>query len=128
MKFTVKRPLWQRGGGEKELSYLLSSVDNKMCCLGFMGIFCGIDPNMMLDVEAPSGIDISGRSAVSTWTQKFQEPEKLFDTDDVFNTNTSEVCLKLMRTNDDDSIMDDEREERLKKEFSSIGIEVSFVD
>ncbi len=43
MKLIIDRSKWYRG--YKEGSMLVRGSDSKMCCLGFLGILCGGDPN-----------------------------------------------------------------------------------
>lgn len=53
MKLTIKRKEWLRGEGT-ERSYLVRKSDNRKCCLGILGIACGLSPDMLRGLVTPS--------------------------------------------------------------------------
>ncbi len=52
-KFIVQKSKWLRGEGPSRLP---RSCDNKMCCLGFVSLACGLERDDILDVSLPSGV------------------------------------------------------------------------
>jgi len=128
MKFTVERSKWLRGIGS-EHSFLLRSTDGKMCCLGFLGLACGLDPERITNIDSPNGIPVSSsETARKEWSKTVPEAEGLFRE---YVKDNSVVCEQLMETNDmetNDSVDESHREKALTKLFAEIGIEVKFVD
>jgi hypothetical protein len=120
MKLIIDRQKWLRGEGETKSS-LLRGEDGKMCCLGFLGIECGIESERLQDVGAPEDIP---RDANESLLEIWKEASFLF----VDNIYRSMASVQLMETNDDTSISDQERERRLSDIFSKHGVEVEFID
>ena len=111
MKFTVDRSKWFRGQGERNSRLLTDS--GKMCCLGFYSQACGITDDEMRCISSPGSLNRrpSGFECLVTGSK----------------VNT-DICIGLMMTNDDVSIGDRAREERLTRLLAAIGVEVEFVD
>lgn len=107
LKVTVYRPQWCRGS--RKLSWLLSKVDGTQCCLGFVANACGYKPEELLGVSEPEGVNN---------TTKFREHTSLI---------SQRVCLELMLANDDPSISDAIREEKLKELGKKANIDFEFV-
>lgn len=111
MKLTITRSEWLRGEGFLP-SRLVRSQDNKMCCLGFLGVACGIPKEKMMNIGSPFYLN------QNKW------PEKL-----ISNLDTGfGACQNLMAINDTQSLNDPEREAELTKEFASIDIQVEFTE
>ena len=115
MKCTVIRDWWLRGGSY-EGSSLLSAKTGKMCCLGFWGLGCGVDPQKLVGSYSPSDLGEQDRNLFGLG----------FQIEDEFNANR--LCMLMMETNDDPDITDEEREEMLIKLFTKAGHEIEFVD
>jgi hypothetical protein len=72
---TVDRSKWARGGPRgsnyKGLSELVN-VQGNMCCLGFLGITCGVEPQDMLQITSPDDLseELTAKyPAVASWDQ-----------------------------------------------------------
>lgn len=129
-KFTVKRENWLRG--EKNDSRLLRYDDNKMCCLGFYARACGIPKKYILDESTPNesygnllNMNTRWDSFLISKSDVCTDPF-LISVDDAY-TDDSKSANELMKINDDDTISDKTRENRLKKLFLKNGIKVNFV-
>lgn len=96
----IQRDRWARGewlGG----SVLFRERDNKMCCLGFLGLGCGITETSMNEVGFPSTI------------RSHHWPDKLF-------VEAPNACLwedVLARINDEEGCSEEEREAWIKAGF-----------
>lgn len=101
MKLVIDRSKWLRGEGSSKSS-LLRTSDGKMCCLGFLGLACGIAPDRLKGNSNPH--DVTGR-----W------PSWLLH---------HEVCYSLMNANDVARV----DEGRIAALFAANGVEVEFVD
>ena len=113
MKLTITRSNWLHG--EKYNSRLLRTSDNKMCCLGFLAKMLG-----------SSDDDIKGQYSPAT-APKVAWIEGMVDSDSVCKLD-SRISDHLMQVNDNQLITDTEREEKLQSLFSTLGVEVEFVD
>lgn len=111
MEFTVDRSKWLRGEGSTR-SYLLRD-DQKMCCLGFRALACGHTADELLGVKTPN--DITNRLAAH-WANYL---------DGKWSSGLSRAA---MVTNDDEWILDKNREATLVKQFAELGDTVTFVD
>ena len=110
MKFTIQRSKWLLGEGPRE-SYLIRASDQKMCCLGFFGLACGLEPERLTNVKTP----------VDTYWSKPKMPEA----DALFKGS---LLTQLMCTNDRNDFSESEREEGIAAKFSQMGVQVEFVD
>lgn len=112
-KLVIDRSRWLRGEGG-HTSALLRSVDRKMCCLGFLGLACGVPPDHMEGWADPS------TASHPAWP--------LWISDDGGVTQQDHVVNELVRLNDVEAIPDAEREACLARVFASHGVEVEFID
>jgi hypothetical protein len=127
MNLVIERSKWLRGEGWNE-SYLLRSADNKMCCLGFFGLACGLEPERIKDVASPEDIPIGyDASHREEWARFASEAEGLFFEYEGCST-LSETCMNLMDINDNQNLSEAIRERDLIDFFAEIGVEVVFVD
>jgi hypothetical protein len=110
MKLVIDRSRWLRGEGPSTSS-MIRLRDEKMCCLGFFGLACGIERDRLLNRLVP------------TILQSPNWPVWLVD----LGGNTTEARL-LMNTNDSEAMSGAEREAALTAVFASHGVEVEFVD
>ena len=100
-KLRIDRARW---GKER----LLDSETGKMCCLGFMGIACGLSSKTITDKDMPSSL--SG-VAMSRYPKAFR------------NGNSADIAATI---NDDRNISHALRESKLKKLFKENGIALTF--
>jgi hypothetical protein len=120
MKFTIDRSKWLRGEGSYA-SKLLRGSDGKMCCLGQLGLACGLTAEEITNKGSP--YQVGGISARETWSRQVKEAGLLFTIDDM-----SPYCFELMEVNDETDANDDYREGRLTDLFAKMGIEVEFIN
>lgn len=124
LKVTVKKSEWLRGKGANASRLVaLDDKDNvQRCCLGFVGLACGLTDQDMHGYTSPA---------------KFLNEESPRDTQGAFatltfpNTDTYEntaLCRGLMYYNDDMDIDDAHRITLLRQFGAEAGIEFDFVD
>lgn len=106
MKFTVYRSKWLRGDTTESRLY----DGSRMCCLGFLGVACGISQEDMKDLCLPSEV------VTEAW------PKGTLD-----GKNDSDTIVLIVDYNDGYH-SEKYREERLTALFSSIEVEVVFED
>jgi len=119
MKFEVKRSEWYRGCAiqsalfVEEAKRVKDEPDRKRCCLGFFANACGLSDNQICDCQGPFNIpeDVSANFASPHW-------HKL----------SSKLSGDMMTVNDDETLSDEEREERLIVLFNRAKHEIVFVD
>jgi len=122
-KFTVNRDAWDRG--REEGGALLSSYG--YCCLGFLGLACGLEDNDLKGNSLPEETMHSKLAEdENPWPASLviwrdDRPHDRREWKDTHFTNA------VVTVNDDCSISDAEREEKLTELFASQGIEVEFV-
>lgn len=113
-KLVIDRSRWLRGEGG-HTSALLRSGDRKMCCLGFLGLACGVPPDRMEGWADPT---TAPHPAWPTWIS-----------DDGGVTQQDCVVNELVRLNDVEALPDAEREACLSRLFAEKGgVEVEFID
>lgn len=103
----IDRRIWLRGEAES----CLLRRDGKMCCIGIYLKACGIPDTSLVGLGSP----FHARNAVV--------PEWLLDRESWSN---SHLALILIQSNDDQSLGEAEREERIASYFSSAGVTVVF--
>ncbi len=96
----------------------LINEKNKMCCLGFYGLSCGVPGKVLKLRQDP----INVISSIGFTKTKFDE---LVNSRGIKN---SRICNKLIDINDNPDITNESRENLLKKKFREIGVLVKFVD
>ena len=126
-KFIINRSKWLRGEGSLN-SFLLRESDGKQCCLGQYANFCDISDENILGLKSPLSLfRDQSEEAYNDGLKKYSKYSKLLTVDDI-GCSHSYNTVELMSTNDDPSIFDNAREDRLKTLFANIGIEVTFDD
>lgn len=132
MKFTIDREKWLRGESPS-VSRLLRSIDRKMCCLGFAALASGYTENDIRDKTGPSEvredrIEVLADDIFELLTFNIDGPVGFR------HVGNNAVCKSMMDANDrkfnaDGQPMTDvERESTLKNLFSSIGVEIDFIN
>ena len=58
MRLIINREMWIRGPNQR--SFLIREIDEKMCCLGFLGLACGISSKELEGRSRPA--DVNDRS------------------------------------------------------------------
>lgn len=121
-EFTVIRSQWNRGAsGTDRQSHLKN--EHGFCCLGFLGLACGLSEDDMFHVGSPASGAIVLK--IQAWPASLLSLEKASGVNSIEN---SKVCFQIIEANDSTVIDDKEREIILTNEFASIGIKVNFVD
>lgn len=115
MKFQISRKEWLRGEGHLNSS-LLRTRDNKMCCLGFLACAIGLTKEQISNVASPQHPHL--QESYSKW------PEGIMRS----SGYVSEQTERLINYNDDWDLSEEMRETLLKNTFSSMNIEVEFVE
>lgn len=108
-RFVVDRRTWLRGEGGID-SALLRGRDGKKCCIGFLALACGHQPEDILDVDTPANL------------QKRKGPLRRL----VKDSCDTRRCERAIHTNDDTLMPDRVRERELRKLFRELSIEVTF--
>jgi hypothetical protein len=107
--YTVNRPTWFRGAGPQESRLLISQQHmkksvGKSCCLGHIGLQCGIDPKNMEDIGLPSGITGELPKDYDQWFVRHED-----------GTNcASRLAQDMADVNDATYMTEEEREQKLK--------------
>jgi hypothetical protein len=114
MTFTVKRSEWFRGRGRID-SYLLKA-DGMKCCVGFVCLQLGL-----ADTEIIGERTI--HQVLWNWEKETTKKFAIAGMD-----NSPSWLGQAYATNDDDTISDVQREERLKALFKQGGHQIEFVD
>lgn len=94
----------------------LRNDDGTMCCLGFLGVACGVPESEMLEVGMPN--DIVGMKYRSKY------PIDVFADDD--RDTESDFADEAASINDSGIIKPYRKEEKLKKLFKTVGIKLTF--
>lgn len=110
-KLIITRSKWFRGKGS-ERSALLTR-NGKMCCLGFLGLACGLQKKDMRNSGAPSEIS---EELLAKWSKGIIRS----------NAMDSALGVIMMGINDDPSLKPKYREVRLKGLFERINYRVEF--
>lgn len=112
-KLKIDRAIWCRGNinlsssGESQLL-----TDNgTMCCLGFVGVACGIKEKDLFDVADP--FDLTGKA------------KKIWPTDDD-NYHAGDILNDLLYENDNPNITEKKREVRIINLMKRAGVKVTF--
>jgi len=112
MKLVIEREHWERGTS----SARLRKDNGQMCCLGFFGLACGIEPDTLLGAGSPE--EIADR-AWPDWA--------LLDSEGAYHLMDSETIELLIEANDGKEATEPEREARIAELFAEHGVEVEFV-
>lgn len=125
MRVVINRSMWLRGTGSHS-SFLVRYSDEKMCCLGFLGIACGIDKAEMVGRTSPS--DIS-RDICHKWPEGSLVPHQSGSyVVTKGGLSNSKIIRDAIEHNDDQSIDETSREILLKKDLLELGIQLEFED
>ena len=117
MKLEINRDTWLRGEGSQD-SQLLRKVDNKLCCLGFYSLACGLTTKDIVGRTSPFRIFTQDDSPKpSSCMMKLYDPEGAANRD---------VCIHLMNVNDDRDKSEAVREKLITELFAKIDVEVTF--
>jgi hypothetical protein len=113
--FTIDRKTWLHG--ETHGSYLYRCFDQKQCCLGFYLRAQGFTENQIKGIKSPRGLT-DNRCQITdlpTWMIRPWPPHY-----------HSEICAKLMITNDRLDLSNEQRERLIIEGFAEQGIRVIF--
>jgi hypothetical protein len=119
MKLIIDRNKWLRGEGSKN-SYLLRSADQKMCCLGFYSLQCGLKPSDIANKRTP----INAPTDESAWLFLSSK----YATHFASPKDYSQDCSNLMRDNDSEFLDEKEREACIIRFFAKNGVEVEVIN
>lgn len=116
----IDRALWdvpgQRPGAENQ-GMLYRAETSRMCCLGFVGLTCGLTRELMRGMGEPTEVP-------GNW------PETLFRGEDAEEypgwLRNSRISLELMLINDDKSITNKKREKDIHETGLKAGINFTF--
>lgn len=106
----ISRRKWLRGDNGDASQ--LRVTGGKMCCLGFLGLACGLKKAQILDADSPETVD---RSLWDKWSKGM-----------ITRGINSALCQEMMDTNDTMDLEEEFRETKLKKLFKRIGYKVEF--
>lgn len=121
MKLIIDRQKWLRGEGAIA-SRLLRPSDGKMCCLGQLGIACGIPSGMLENRAVPSDVPLHANAFPQFLIINLGDSEYI-------QPDTSNECLALMKINDGVYYYSEaEREHALTMEFAKHDIQVEFIN
>lgn len=90
--------------------------DGERCCLGFLGLACGLTDSQMVGSGTPEDV------LPSKW------PDALVEKSNDYGCSDTSLCNQIVSTNDDIDLEPAERERLLTELFSHAGIEVEFRD
>lgn len=122
MKVVITRSNWLRGKGSRD-SFLFRYSDGKMCCLGFLGIACGISKRDLLGRTTPEDVKVDPL----IWPSGTLEPVLLKLSFRSGFTN-GPIIREIVRHNDDPDVNEHTREEYLRNDFKGLGVEIEFED
>ena len=118
---TISESRWLRGIGDED-SYLKSPTEDKLCCLGFCALAAGYPINEITSIRQPADLDppqkiIEAFPFLLKERMHFGNYKAWIDSD---------VTNSLMEINDDETISDDERKEKLTQVFADNGVTVTW--
>lgn len=117
MKLIIDRTKWLRGEGEGK-SFLFRPEDEKMCCLGFYGLACGLSQEELSGIKNPGAPGIIEK--FPDWLIQLKPARRWFD-------QVSEACGSLIIINDKEGIFEKDREKQIQVIFAKNGVEVEFI-
>lgn len=109
-KLTIDRKIWLRGEGSVR-SKLLRPEDQKRCCIGIYLESCSVPKETLLNKGTYYGI--------AQWGVLLPEETAWLH---------SYVAQAFYTTNDDQTLTEEEREQKLTALFAGQGIEVEFIN
>jgi hypothetical protein len=110
MKLIIDRKKWGRGTNDGRLLFR-----GKMCCLGFLGLQCGLSENQIRGKHMPYSVFVSVKRNKSVWAK-------------MINTIIDSTVLAndLATINDNPNTSDTQKEFKITQKFKEIGVEVKF--
>lgn len=130
----IDRNRWARG--VSEYAALLRPDNGKMCCLGFECLRRGFTEKEILDRGMPS--DLENTSKTGPLTIDISEYECAYSRDSDFTTKAAIINDLVIDTPVGNNFIniphsftlssESEREELLRKEFLTIGVELQFIN
>lgn len=124
MKVIIQRSIWLRGTNSAN-SFLVRYSDEKMCCLGFLGLVCGIPKERLIGRCSPSDTKSWYSDKWPKGTLVPNGPSHLVSQSGLSN---SQIIRTAMEHNDDSSITDEVREGLIKEDLAKLGVDVEFED
>jgi hypothetical protein len=115
--FTIDRKTWLHG--EACGSYLYRRLDQKQCCLGFYLRAQGFTEDQIKGIKSPIGLMDNDRCQITDLPTWMIRPN--------LSHWHSEICAKLMITNDREDLSNEQREQLIIEGFAEQGIRVTFV-
>ena len=109
MELVIERSKWLRG--QKD-SYLLHPDNGTMCCLGFLGCAVGLSKKVIKGQGVPSEVK------TNKWPELINSKY----------AHSTDLCDKIVVTNDSILTTDKAKERKLKALFKKADIHVTFVD
>ena len=116
LSFIVKRPLWYRG--QHFHASALVRADNRMCCVGFLGLACGLSARSMLNI--PTAHRVESPTEQAKWPAAFQQSEA-----PVYGLTS---VAEIYQVNDSPRLSEEEREAKLTTLFDKLNITITFED
>ena len=119
---TIQRSNWLRGEGWAK-SYLLRVRDNKMCCLGFLGLSCGLSADEMEGEPSPKYINCDA----GPWAWLVEEVVG-GDDDGLKLTDDAKRAMNMndFIINEIPAFSEADREAKITEVFADHGIQVVF--
>lgn len=129
LKVTVDRTRWLRGGN----GTLLERGTGKMCCLGFVCKQVGLEDSTIQNQADPqelyqSSMDFEDGEETENEKTDFLRKKLGAEVKLLRYSSNTEVCERLISTNDMANIDDSERERMLIELAEEAGIEFSFIN
>jgi hypothetical protein len=116
MKLTIDRQKWGRGASGGSLLELNSG---KMCCLGFLGLACGLKEDQIKAKAMPHEVKEAPTKNKTKW-------KSMIAKDDCGTFGNSSLASKLANINDAQGTTDKQKEQAIKRQFKKIDIDVTF--
>ncbi len=118
-QFTINRATWLRGEGGPTSS-LMRPRDGKMCCLGFLGLACGVPAE---ELQYQGHFSSMSREARSVLPPGFVDESLVDGGGSSFETA---ACNYIILVNDATHLSDADRELYITFQLVALGIEVKF--
>jgi hypothetical protein len=129
----IERRWWARGDRK---TALLVPGTGEMCCLGFLGLACGIHPQELYGEGEPSEVRTE---AWPRWLARTEYEHDECGNEDCTGEDDAgcqatlvvretDLCVQAIKINDDPDLGDAERERQLTALFATAGVAVEFVD
>lgn len=116
----IDRKQWYRGQGDTNSCLLIprgKADEGKMCCLGSVCLAAGLTKADIRGKRTPESLGPDAQVRVLTLFEAFEHCPGNY---------MSEVTGEMIKVNDDESIQDAEREERIIRLGKNVGFNISF--